>query len=277
MAYTLTIEPDYTLIEGNSRKWVSKQPLTAVLHGNEITLRAKKRIFGKFQHTEIVEGNTVDTSAMDAEGVYAEIFAGIQGTPTYTAEYNAILNLATAQGFALPSDPTKTAHNAFIVALKAAGLWAEFDLLNIYYGDMAQDFGRINWVNPVAGALATLVSAPTYTNKRGFNSAGGGSYIDTEYDTSTGTNYTQNDAAAGFFGYNDVSSNRIFGGGNLIVSAKSSGTTFLAVNGPNTTSIPVSTNDGLIGGVRKAINDLEMNVILRDDSGALAHIKSRVR
>lgn len=178
-------------------------------------------------------------------------------SPTYTAEYTAILNLATAQGFALPSDPTKTAHNAFIVALKATGLWSEFDLLNIYYGDMAQDFARINWVNPVVGALATLVNSPTYTNKRGFNSAGAGSYIDTEYDPSTGTNYTLDDAAAGFFGYNDTISNRIFGGGNLVVSANLGASSFLAINGLST-NLTASTNDGLIGGVRTDASTVEI-------------------
>lgn len=183
--------------------------------------------------------------------------------PSYTAEYTAILNLATAQGFALPSDPTKTAHNAMIVALKAAGLWSEFDLINIYYGDMAQDFARINWVNPVAGALATLVNAPTYTNKRGFNSDGTTSYILTGFNPSAGTNYTLNDAAVGFFGYNDVVSNRIFGGtggggGSIGANANTGSASQLIINSGTTSNFTQSTNAGLIGGVRTSASDIEL-------------------
>lgn len=183
------------------------------------------------------------------------LLLGDNGTTAYTAEYTAILNLATAQGFALPSDPTKTAHNALIVALKSAGLWSEFDLLNIYYGDMAQDFARINWVNPVAGALATLVNAPTYTNKRGFNSDGTTSYILTGFNPSTGTNYTLNDAAAGYFGYNDVVSNRIFGGsggggGSIGITANSGAASQINMNSVTTSNLTLSTNAGLVGGVR---------------------------
>ena len=107
--------------------------------------------------------STVYTGDQTADDVIADILAGVNTVPgpTFTAEYQAILDFATAQGYALPSAATQTAHNTFVASLKSANLWGELDLLNIYYGDMTQDFARINWVNPVVGALATLVNAPT--------------------------------------------------------------------------------------------------------------------
>lgn len=235
--------------------------MTAVLKGTAIHFYGRRGIRIAIPSADITHINAVDVSLNTPAQNMAVIVAAMVPTAGYTAEYTAILDLATAQGFALPSDPTKTAHNSFIVALKAAGLWGEFDLINIYYGDMAQDFARINWVNPVAGALATLVNAPTYTNKRGFNSDGSTSYILTGFNPSTGTNYTLNDAACGYFGYNDVSSNRLFGGaagGTINISAKAGAASICAINAASPAGLAASTNDGLIGGVRTSASDIEI-------------------
>ena len=82
--------------------------------------------------------STVYTGDQTADDVIADILAGVNTVPgpTFTAEYQAILDFATAQGYALPSAATQTAHNTFVASLKSANLWGEFDLLNIYYGDM---------------------------------------------------------------------------------------------------------------------------------------------
>lgn len=197
--------------------------------------------------------STVYTGDQTADDVIADILAGVNTVPgpTFTAEYQAILDFATAQGYALPSAATQTAHNTFVASLKSANLWGELDLLNIYYGDMTQDFARINWVNPVVGALATLVNAPTYTNKRGFNSNGTTSYIATEFDPTTGVSFLLNDACAGFFGYNDADSGRLFGSSDskIIVSCKTAGQSRVAMNS-NSSFLTAATNAGLIAGVR---------------------------
>ena len=208
--------------------------------------------------------STVYTGDQTADDVIADILAGLTATPgpTFTAEYQAILDFATAQGYALPSAATQTAHNTFVASLKTANLWGEFDLLNIYYGDMTQDFARINWANPVVGSLATLVNSPTYTNMRGFNSNGSSSYILTGFNPSAGTNYTLNDAACGFFGYNDIASNRIFGsasaGGQILITGNTGAAAQARINSLTTSSFTVSSNDGLIGGSRTDANTVSL-------------------
>ena len=205
--------------------------------------------------------STVYNGTQTADEVIADILSGLT-TAGFTPEYQAILDFATAQGFTLPSAATQTAHDTFVASLKAASLWNRFDLLNIYYGDMTSDFARINWANPVVGALATLVNSPTYTNMRGFNSNGSSSYILTGFNPSAGTNYTLNDAACGFFGYNDVASNRIFGsasaGGQILITGNTGAAAQARINSLTTSSFTVSSNDGLIGGSRTDANTVSL-------------------
>lgn len=253
MSYAIDLNPNYLKVAlSGGKSWATKGRLTIRLDGTDILFFVRRKLADKIASDDIATINSSSVTGNTALQNMALLLAAMQssGSP-YTAEYQAILDFATAQGYALPSAATQTAHNTFVASLKSANLWGELDLLNIYYGDMTQDFARINWVNPVVGALATLVNAPTYTNKRGFNSNGTTSYIATEFDPTTGVSFLLNDACAGFFGYNDADSGRLFGSSDskIIVSCKTAGQSRVAMNS-NSSFLTAATNAGLIAGVR---------------------------
>jgi len=115
----------------------------------------------------------------------------------YDADYQAILNKAISEGFTLPNDDEKLKQNQLVIDLKAAGAWTKSDHILVLATNSNQSFARIDWKNPTH--LATLVNAPTFVPKRGFQ-GGGTSYIDTNFNPfSEGFEYTQNNASRYIF------------------------------------------------------------------------------
>jgi hypothetical protein len=116
-----------------------------------------------------------------------------------SAQYQAVLTEATAQGYTLPSAGQQAKQNILLNSLISSGVWAKLDTLFVLANDGGASFACINWKNP-SGTKATLVSSPTFTTNQGFNSNGSSSYIDTNYNASTqGVNFTNN--SAGEFAY----------------------------------------------------------------------------
>jgi hypothetical protein len=117
----------------------------------------------------------------------------------FSAQYQAVLTEATAQGYTLPSASQQAKQNTLLNTLISTGVWAKLDVLFVLANDGGASFACINWKNP-SGTKATLISSPTFTTNQGFNSNGSSSYIDTNYNASTqGVNFTNNNA--GEFGY----------------------------------------------------------------------------
>jgi hypothetical protein len=110
----------------------------------------------------------------------------------YDADYQAILNKAISEGFTLPNDAEKLKQNQLVIDLKASGAWAKADHILVLATNSNQSFARIDWRNPTR--LATLVNAPTFVPKKGFQ-GGGTAYINTNYNPFTGVKYTQNNAS----------------------------------------------------------------------------------
>lgn len=120
----------------------------------------------------------------------------------YDTDYQAILDKAISEGFTLPNDDEKLKQNQLVIDLKAAGAWAKADHILVLATNSNQSFARIDWRNPTH--LATLVNAPTFVTKKGFQ-GGGTSYIDTNFNPFTeGVKYTQNNASR--FIYMDTAS-----------------------------------------------------------------------
>jgi hypothetical protein len=71
----------------------------------------------------------------------------------FDADYQAILDYATAQSYPLPAAPDQIMQNDLVVALKAAGAWTEFDALYIMARAGSVPFAFINWVKPGIGNL----------------------------------------------------------------------------------------------------------------------------
>ena len=139
----------------------------------------------------------------------------------FSAQYQAILAEATAQGYTLPSAAQQAKQNTLLNTLISIGVWAKLDVLYVLANDGGSQFACINWKNP-SGAKANPISSPTFTTNQGFNS-NGTSYIDTNFNAATqGVNFTNNNA--GEFAYQiGATSGPVFGtiggGGDAVLMA----------------------------------------------------------
>lgn len=99
------------------------------------------------------------------------------GASTYTAEYQAVLDRATALGYALPDTARQTAGDQFIRDIGPT-IWAKLKLVRVYRGPNAQ-FVTLNWKSPSANQ-ATLVgeSFTAYGYVNGNNTT---AYIDENF------------------------------------------------------------------------------------------------
>lgn len=114
------------------------------------------------------------------------------GGKTFDADYVAILNYATTQGYTLPSASQRIKQNKLLVDLKSAGIWSKLDTFAVFATDGNSDFALIDWKRL---SQYTAVNSPTFTTNEGFTGNGTSSYIDTNFTPSTnGVNYTLNNA-----------------------------------------------------------------------------------
>lgn len=116
----------------------------------------------------------------------------------YDAAFQAVLDRAAAEGFTLPSQGQLSLMNNLVLGLKAAGHWDKLDYFAIYEHDGAQGFNRINWKAP-AGALATIVGAPSWSQTGGYTNTSNQNYIDTNFAVSSAGNFSQNAGSASIF------------------------------------------------------------------------------
>ena len=118
-----------------------------------------------------------------------------KGGAAFSAQYQAVLAEATAQGYTLPSASQQVKQNILLNTLISSGVWAKLDLILVLANDGSKEFACINWKNP-SGAKATLISSPTFTSNQGFNTNGTSSYIETNFNAATqGVNFTNNSAS----------------------------------------------------------------------------------
>jgi hypothetical protein len=125
---------------------------------------------------------------------------GISSPPLSTgidADYQAVLNYATTQGYTLPSAGQQILQNQLMLDLKSAGVWSKLDTFAIFATDGSSNFALIDWKRLT---LYTGVNSPTFTSDGGFTGDGLSSYIDTNFNPATqGVNYTLNDAGRFFW------------------------------------------------------------------------------
>jgi hypothetical protein len=133
----------------------------------------------------------------------------VGGGAAFDTDYQAVLNYATTQGYTLPSAGQQTLQNQLVVDLKAGGVWSKLDTFAVFATDGNSDFALIDWKRL---SQYTAVNSPTFTTNEGFTGNGTSSYIDTNFNPSTsGVNYTLNNASRYFFPHAFVSTGRIDG------------------------------------------------------------------
>jgi hypothetical protein len=122
----------------------------------------------------------------------------------FDADYQAVLDYATTQGYTLPSSGQQTLQNQLVVDLKDGGIWSKLDTFAVFATDGDSDFALIDWKRL---SDYTAINSPTFTSNEGFTGNGTSSYIDTNWDPNTqGVNYTQNDACFGGWRLNNINS-----------------------------------------------------------------------
>jgi hypothetical protein len=125
----------------------------------------------------------------------------LQGSESFDADYQAILNRATTLGYTLPSASVQAKQNTLLASLKSTGVWAKLDVFYVFAQDGGADFGTLNWKNPNVNQ-STLLNAPTFVSNGGLMGNGTSSYIDTNFNPATqGVQYTQNNASRYFFAH----------------------------------------------------------------------------
>lgn len=166
--------------------------------------------------------------------------AGQGQNNSFDADYQAVLNRATALGYTLPSASQQIKQNALVLALKSGGIWNKLDVLYIFANDGGSNFSTLNWKSP-NNNQATLINTPTFTTNQGFAGNGTSSYINTNYTPSTvGNNYSLNNCSFGYWAFSGLQT----GGARVNVGTRNSSSSGLAYTvGGGENSLFINTNN----------------------------------
>ena len=134
------------------------------------------------------------------------------GGASYTSEYQAILDRATALGYTHPSSAQKTKQNQLIVDLKAAGYWTLIDIFYSPANDGSEGFGQLNWKAPSSYQI-TKTGSPSWASNTGYTASGANTRLSTNFNPrSNGVNVTLNSASYGGKFVATRAANILFGG-----------------------------------------------------------------
>jgi hypothetical protein len=176
--------------------------------------------------------------------------AFLKTVQAFDADYQAVLNRATALSYGLPSASVQTKQNQLVVDLKASGAWAKFDVFYMFANDGTKEFATLNWKSPTANQ-ASVVGSLTW-NSAGYVGAAS-SYLNTSFNPTSGTpNISQNNACVGVWKKtHDATANKYLWGnavGSSIVKSTSDTDARLHQTGGLTGTNPTfaTSNTGLL-------------------------------
>lgn len=143
-----------------------------------------------------------------------------------------------------PTGARKLLINNLILSLKSAGVWSKLDALYVTAAADAQA-ARQNWIADQYNL--TAVSSPTFTTDRGYQGDGAASYLNMNFNPSTGGNFVQDNAGFGFWSLTNVASNSaqdIGNAGNVTLTRSSTDGHIIRVNNTGTaSSFPATVTD----------------------------------
>jgi hypothetical protein len=128
------------------------------------------------------------------------------------ADYQAVLNKGTAEGYTLPSASQQELQNTLVTSLKAnSNVWDKLDMLFVFANNGSEEYSLIDWKNPT-GTLGTAstdivwVNTDTDVATSGFTADGVDDYIDTGHLAgTTGSNFTTISASMGVYSTTEYS------------------------------------------------------------------------
>jgi hypothetical protein len=165
----------------------------------------------------------------------------------FDADYQAVLDYATTQGYTLPSLPQQIKQNQLVRDLKSAGIWSKLDTFGVFATDGDSDFALIDWIRLID---YTAVNSPTFNVNEGFEGNGTSSYINLNYETDTDwNNVSQNSACLFAYAFAEVyPSNGILIGSsnnNLLNSRNPTNNITSRIHSSTLVSTPTTNGQGL--------------------------------
>ena len=172
------------------------------------------------------------------------------------AEYDAVLEYAILQGYTLPSVDQQALQNKLVSDLKQAGIWDKLDIFYVFATDGDQNFARLNWKNPSLYRTTNVTSDPIFRTNIGFT---GPNRLNTNFPSTSGVNYTLNDASRHVWVYFSYGGNQRMdsAGGSNNNSMENRGGTYQSIN-----SGPVGTSTTLSGTGMKSIHRLSSTSVI---------------
>lgn len=179
----------------------------------------------------------------------------------FDADYQAVLDYATSQGYTLPSAGQQTLQNQLVVDLKAAGVWSKLDSLRVYATNGDANYALIDWIRLLT---MTAVNSPTFTANQGYQGDGISAYINTGYNLAVdGINYQLNSAS--FFRYKRL--NRTVGtSGTYDGARQSSPTSFVLLSAENNVNTDNYINSSSFGSFLNIPDTLGFQLNTRDSA-----------
>ena len=186
------------------------------------------------------------------------------GGGAFDADYQAVLNYATTQGYTLPSSGQQALQNQLVVDLKTDGVWSKLDTFAVFATDGSSDFALIDWkrLSDYIG-----VNSPTFTINQGFTGNGTSSYIDTNFQPINGTNYAQNSAHFMVYCYANDSASTYYGGALDTTPSVIRSLNFGGRDGSNRFStVAINSTSSDVTAVNSVLDDTGFNLITRKNS-----------
>ena len=140
----------------------------------------------------VASSNTIKDAANNALAATTEaITNNVAASSTVDADYQAVLDYATAQSIALPDAAQQSIDNQLLIDYKATGAWVKDDCFMKFTGTASAAFKLIDWKR-----LITMVAYGSLTwSTTGAKGNGTNAYVDTKYiPATTGNNWSDTNA-----------------------------------------------------------------------------------
>jgi hypothetical protein len=160
-----------------------------ILGGGSAKISYAKQLAKAYAARVIADGGVVESL-----GCFTAFATALGASkPNFDADYQAVLNYATTQGYNLPTYSQRLKQNQLLLDLKAGGIWSKLDSFRVYATDGDSSYALIDWKRLV---MCTAVNSPTFTTNVGYRGNGTSAYINSNYNpTANAVNYSLNSAS----------------------------------------------------------------------------------
>lgn len=190
-----TIDCTYTFLDGSSMANIAgievqlwhQAPLQSIFLGKGITNEA-----GEYVIDIVISSPVTYIENGQITNVYIKAYYNgeLLNSPGYDTDAQAYFDALTPQ----PSAMFKFAINDLVTALKTENIWSELDCLWILAAEDQQN-ATINLKSPSQNVIAP-VSSPTFAIMEGFTGNGTSSYLNLNFNPSSGTHKFLRDSAS---------------------------------------------------------------------------------